>query len=337
MSLGNSQYDTLMRYYQQLQLKNKHQQDLRIAEAYGKIPRLEEIDRAIASISIKKARLLLGEDSGDDFDLKEQIHLLSMERIALLEANGFPTDYLEMKYTCPLCKDTGYIGNDKCICFKKAISQHLYTQSNIQDLLSSSSFDNFSLDYYSTEEKNEATGLTARQTAERTLSIAKDFVVQFDKEFKNLFFYGDTGVGKTFLSCCIARQLLDTTHSVIYYSAFDLFEAFADKTFSNSTESQAKHDYILDCDLLIIDDLGTELTNNFVASQFFLCINERILRRKSTIISTNLSLGNFMERYSERVFSRVSSNYIMCKLIGNDIRIQKKLLGGKQNGSEHNQ
>ncbi len=337
MSLGNSQYDTLMRYYQQLQLKNKHQQDLRIAEAYGKIPRLEEIDRDIASVSIKKARLLLGEDSGADFDLKEQIRLLSMERTALLEANGFPADYLEMKYTCPLCKDTGYIGNDKCICFKKAISQHLYTQSNIQDLLSSSSFDNFSLNYYSTEQINEATGLTARQTAEKVLSIAKEFAIQFDKEFKNLFLYGDTGVGKTFLSCCIARQLLDTTHSVIYYSAFDLFEAFADKTFSNSTESQAKHDYILDCDLLIIDDLGTELTNNFVASQFFLCINERILRRKSTIISTNLSLGNFMERYSERVFSRVSSNYIMCKLIGNDIRIQKKLLGGKQNGAEHNQ
>ena len=160
------------------------------------------------------------------------------------------------------------------------------------------------------------------------LKKAKDFVANFDHSFENLFIYGDTGVGKTFLSYCIAKELLDSTHSVIYYSAFDLFEAFAQKTFSHSEESQDKNDYILDCDLLIIDDLGTELTNSFVSSQFFLCINERILRKKSTIISTNLTLPNFMDNYTERVFSRVSSNYTMIKLIGKDIRIQKKLAGG---------
>ena len=332
MSLGNSQYDALMRHYQQLQLHNKHEQDKRIEIAHRKIPRLADIDREIASISIKKARLILGEDQGQDFNLEEKIHELAEERSVLLETNGFPQDYLNMKYTCPLCKDTGYIGNEKCVCFKKAISDQLYTQSNIRDLLERSYFKDFSLDYYSNDQINESTGLTARQTATRTLEIAHKFVSEFDHSFHNLFLYGDTGVGKTFLSCCIARELLDTTHSVIYYSAFDLFEAFAEKTFSNSTESQSRHDYILNCDLLIIDDLGTELTNNFVASQFFLCINERILRKKSTIISTNLTLGNFMNRYSERVFSRVSSNYTMCKLIGNDIRIQKKLLGGQQNG-----
>ena len=168
-------------------------------------------------------------------------------------------------------------------------------------------------DYYSNDLTNEATGMTARETAAKALQQTRDFVRDFDHTFQNLFLYGDTGVGKTFLSCCVARELLDTTHSVIYYSAFDLFDALAEKTFSNSEESQGKNDYILDCDLLIIDDLGTELTNRFVASQFFLCINERILRKKSTIISTNLSLGNFMERYSERVFSRVSSNYTMIK------------------------
>lgn len=328
MALRNSQYDALMRYYQQLQFRNKHDQDERIQTAYKRIPRLAQIDRDIASISLKKARLLLGQTTGEDFNLEEQIKKLSQERRHLLLMHGFPEDYLKLQYTCPICQDTGYVENEKCICFKKAISEHLYTQSNIRELLEKASFDAFSLQYYSDEIINESTGLSARQTAETALKKAKDFVQNFDHSFENLFLYGDTGVGKTFLSYCIAKELLDSTHSVIYYSAFDLFEAFAKKTFSNSDEFQDQNDYILDCDLLIIDDLGTELTNSFVASQFFLCINERILRKKSTIISTNLTLGNFMERYSERVFSRVSSNYTMIKLIGNDIRIQKKLLGG---------
>ena len=328
MSLRNSQYDALMRYYQKLQLRNKHDQDERIQKAYREIPRLAQIDRDIAAVSLKKARLLLGESEEQDFDLANQIQLLSKERRHLLLSHGYPEDYLKMQYTCPICQDTGYVGNEKCICFRKAISDQLYTQSNIRELLEKASFDSFSLDFYPADMINESTGLSARRMAESARNRAKDFVRNFDHSFENLFFYGDTGVGKTFLSYCIAKELLDTTHSVIYYSAFDLFDAFARKTFSNSEESQEENDYILDCDLLIIDDLGTELTNSFVASQFFLCINERILRKKSTIISTNLTLGSFMETYSERVFSRVSSNYTMIKLIGRDIRIQKKLLGG---------
>ena len=328
MALRNSQYDALMRYYQQLQLRNKHEQDERIAKAYRQIPRLSEIDREIASYSIRKARLLLGDCQDQDFVLEEEILRLSNERTQLLVSHGYPKDYLKMQYHCSRCQDTGYVNNEKCICFRKAISEQLYTQSNIRELLAQADFEAFSLDYYASDIMNEATGTSARQMAETALRQARSFVADFDQEFKNLFIYGDTGVGKTFLSYCIAKALLDTTHSVIYYSAFDLFEAFAEHRFSDSEEAEERNNYILDCDLLIIDDLGTELTNSFVASQFFLCINERILRKKSTIISTNLSLGTFMDTYSERVFSRVSSNYTMLKLIGRDIRIQKKLSGG---------
>ena len=146
--------------------------------------------------------------------------------------------------------------------------------------------------------------------------------------FKNYYTSVSTACSSGIKAFAIAKELLDSMHSVIYYSAFDLFDAFARNTFSNSDTTEGENDYILNCDLLIIDDLGTELTNSFVASQFFLCINERILRKKSTVISTNLTLGSFMDTYSERVFSRVSSNYTMIKLIGKDIRIQKKILGG---------
>ena len=122
----------------------------------------------------------------------------------------------------------------------------------------------------------------------------------------NLFLYGSTGVGKTFLSHCIASELLKTAHCVLYFSAFDLFDRLAQTAFSRKSETDPGDDFILDCDLLIIDDLGTELTNSFVSSQLFLCINERISRRKSTIISTNLKLEDFSATYSERTFSRIS-------------------------------
>ena len=175
--------------------------------------------------------------------------------------------------------------------------------------------------------KNEATGLTERETARRAYDIARGFVRYFDDSFENLFLYGDTGVGKTFLSHCIAHELLESAHCVMYFSAFDLFDLLADSKFSrDKTEGQ---EFVFDSDLLIIDDLGTELTNSFVSSQLFLCINERIMRRKSTIISTNLKLENFSETYSERTFSRIASNYRMVKLEGKDIRIQKIFLGGK--------
>ena len=143
------------------------------------------------------------------------------------------------------------------------------------------------------------------------------------------FLYGSTGVGKTFLSHCIACELLKTAHCVLYFSAFDLFDKLAQNTFARKSETDPGEDFIYDCDLLIIDDLGTELTNSFVSSQLFLCINERLARRKSTIISTNLKLEDFSATYSERTFSRIASNFQMLKLIGKDIRIQKIFLGGK--------
>ncbi|MGN0399558.1 MAG: ATP-binding protein [Blautia sp.] len=329
MSLNNSQYDALMRAYNQKQLKNKHEQDEHIRIAYEKIPRLQEIDEEIASLSLKKARVLLMSSSEPDFDLSASISALSEERTALLQIHGFPADYLERKYDCPLCKDTGYIENQKCSCFKKAAVDLLYTQSNIREILKTENFENFSFEYYPQNVVNPATGLSALETAQDAVNKSWDFIEQFSRHPRGLFFYGDTGVGKTFLSHCIAKELIDRSYFVLYFSAFDFFNLLAKNTFQRDDTASDMAEYISGCDLLIIDDLGTELTNSFVASQLFFCINDRITNRKSTIISTNLAMEDFLETYSERIFSRISSNYTMLKLIGNDIRIQKKLLGGK--------
>lgn len=328
MPLQNYQYDTIMREYNRRQARNRRIQEEHLAEAYEKIPRLREIDEEVATLSARKARALISRQEVGIEDLRNDIALLSQERTALLLSYGYPADYLEMSYTCPLCQDTGYIGSQKCSCFKKAEIELLYTQSNLKEILEKENFDHFSFDFYSDTITNDSMGLTERETARRAYKMAKEFVADFDNSFQNLFFYGDTGVGKTFLSHCIAHDLLDSAHCVLYFSSFELFDFLAGSAFSRGNDAP-DDEPIFDCDLLIIDDLGTELTNSFVSSQLFLCINERIMRKKSTIISTNLKLEDFSATYSERTFSRIASNYQMTKLVGKDIRIQKIFLGGK--------
>ncbi len=328
MPLTNSQYDTILRQYQEKQIRHKRRQDSRIRETREKFPRLAEIDSEIASLSLRKARILLAGSSEPDFDLNQSIRELGEERRALLLSQGYPEDYLELHYDCPLCRDTGFVQGRKCVCFRRAETALLYTQSNLQDILAEENFEHFRLDYYSEEIVNPASGRSSRETAALALKCSREFVENFSSSFENICFYGDTGVGKTFLSHCIARDLIEAGFGVIYFTAFDLFDLLEKQKFASSQEIQEAYSHIFNCDLLIIDDLGTELTNAFVASRFFLCINERILQKKSTILSTNLSLDQFQDTYSERTFSRILSHYKMIRLFGNDIRIQKQLTGG---------
>ncbi|MDO4344783.1 MAG: ATP-binding protein [Eubacteriales bacterium] len=324
MALNNSQYDSIMRDYNLRQIKHRRLRDERVQEVRQKLPRIKEIDDKIASVSVQCGKRLLSGESASLTDLRNEIAALSRERETLLCSAGYPADYLEMTYDCPDCLDTGYIGGRKCRCFCKAEIDLLYTQSNLQNILEDENFETFSLEYYS-EDIVDASGVSSLARAKKAFEVCRQFTRDFDQTFSNLFFYGDTGVGKTFLSHCVAKELLDTTHSVVYFSAQELFEAFARKRFGKTEEDNGFSDIIYGCDLFIIDDLGTELTNSFVSSELFLCINERLSRRRSTIISTNLSLKTFADTYSERIFSRISNSYTMLKLFGNDIRLIKKL------------
>ena len=164
------------------------------------------------------------------------------------------------------------------------------------------------------------------ETAKRAVAECERFIADFGTTSQNLLFYGNTGVGKTFFTNCIAKELLEKSYSVIYFTAFQLFDILSKGVFEKDADAIAAHQNIFDCDLLIIDDLGTELSNAFTVSQLFLCVNERILREKSTIISTNLNLVELRDLYSERTFSRISNNYNIIKLFGDDIRIQKRKL-----------
>lgn len=326
MALTNSQYNQLMRIYEQEQLNNENRLRKHFEEVYSKIPELKAIDDSISRLSLKQARKLLDGDDSALTALKEDLHLLFGRKRELLNMSGYPEDYLELHYTCPDCKDTGYVGSQKCHCFKKAIIDLLYTQSNLQEILEKENFDTCSLEYYSTNHIDSLTGRSSLDAMKTAVKACREFTDTFSSEFRNILIYGDTGVGKTFLTHCVAKELIENSFSVIYFTASQLFDIFAKSTFEKDTDAEIDYEHIYDCDLLIIDDLGTEFTNSFTTSQLFICLNERILRRKSTLISTNLALDDIKNIYSERVFSRITSAYTVLRLTGDDIRIQKKLL-----------
>lgn len=326
MILNNSQYDAIMRTYEQKQLHNHKELEKRYANAYDKLPELKELHESISALSVRQARRLLEGDENALAQLKLQIKELSEEAEAMLVAGGFPKDYLQIHYECNECKDTGYVGNQKCHCFESIIIDMLYEQSNLKHLLQEENFDTFSFSYYSPNYIDRETGHSSLASIQDAYEESRKFVDNFGKEFRNLFFYGDPGVGKTFLSNCIAKELIDQSNSVIYLSSFQLFDTLAKGRFDKDENTEKINKHLLNCDLLIIDDLGTELVNSLTVSQLFLCLNERLLHRKPTIISTNLSLDAIVEIYSERIFSRITSNYTMLKLTGDDIRIKKKLM-----------
>lgn len=324
MSLSNSQYDEIIREYDARQLRNQHIVEARTKDAYAKIPRLKEIDDAIAACSVAQAKRMLDGDTSALDELRSQIADYRSQKDVLLASHGLSSDYFKPVYTCPDCKDTGFINGKRCHCFEQAAINLVYTQSNLKEILTKENFDTFSFDFYSDSDINPATGLSSLATAKDAAAKCHAFIDSFDDTFSNLYFYGDTGIGKTFLSNCVAKELMDQGHSVIYFTAFQLFDILGKGVFRRSEDAIAAHQNIFDCDLLIIDDLGTELANSFTTSQLFLCLNERILRKKSTIISTNLGMNELADIYSERVFSRILSNYTLIKLFGADIRILKR-------------
>ena len=241
-------------------------------------------------MSVQYGKRLLNGDQKAISSLKEELAILRASKQELLRSSGFPADYLEPVYDCPNCKDTGYIGNQKCHCFKRSVIELLYEQSNIKEFPTEASFDYFDLDFYPASQYDKTTGKNARAMMEETLNICHRFINNFGKEFNNLFFYGSVGVGKTFLSTCIAREIMEREFSVLYFSAPQLFSVLTQTKFDrNDVDSKNMNDYIFNCDLLIIDDLGSEYTNAFIAALVFYMYQRTSHSQESTIISTIFS------------------------------------------------
>ena len=326
MALSNSQYDAIMREYGRQQIENHHKLEERRQEIYARLPVVRQLEAEIAERSVACAKKLLEGDKSVLDRLKEDLKDLREQKSLIIRAAGYPDDYLELHYRCPDCRDTGLIDGRKCHCFLQAQMKLLHAQSNLEDVLERENFNALSYEYYDDTEILSQLGITNAAYMRRVVAGCREFVRDFDKKHDNLLFTGSTGVGKTFLTNCIARELMDDFHSVIYLTASDLFDVFSRNKFDydNAEDMKDMYRFILDCDLLIIDDLGTELNNSFTSSQLFYCINERMNMSRSTIISTNLTLARLRDSYTDRVTSRIMSGYRVIPLYGGDIRLLKK-------------
>lgn len=322
MPLKNFQYDQIMREYSRRRFTHIHEQEQRLQELYKKSPRLKELTVQIQSAGADLTRASLMGRKEETDRCREHLTQLRQEREELLSQLGCTLADLEVQYTCPDCKDTGYIGSQKCHCLRQAGIDLLYSQSHLQHILQEENFHTLSLDYYSKEPNPVLGGKSNYAYMTEVVRECYRYATSFRPGCGNLLFTGTTGVGKTFLTNCIAREVLNRSYSVMSISAVELFErlGFASQEETESYDSQ----YIMDCDLLIIDDLGTELITSFTASQFFHCINDRLLNRRCTIISTNIKVNELRTVYSERIASRLLSSYRIFPLYGDDIRIVKK-------------
>ena len=322
-------YKRLLREYDLLRSKTHQEMLSRQKEIYEKLPQIKLIDEELSDSGIKLVRRMMASPSPDSLEAfhKHSDDLIRTKKMILVE-NGYLPDYLEEHHHCKACKDTGFIGNEPCSCFKQGLISIAYEQSNLKHILSKENFNAFSLKYYSKDpiKKDE---LSPYDNMEKIRQICVGLIEKFDTEKENLLLTGQTGLGKTFLCNCIAKELLDNGFTVLYFTAPQLFKLFEESRFHREDMEDASKDMLdtlFDVDLLIIDDLGTESISTITISDLFNVINSRYLNQTSTIISTNLTFSQLKERYSERVVSRIIGQYTLLKFYGEDIRKLKKYM-----------
>lgn len=295
----------------------------RLQAVYSCLPRVREIDMELRKSMVLATQAIFSREAGaeDAMEAVKKANLaLQNERKALIEAE-FGPDYLDESAICPNCGGMGYIGSQMCHCLQELCRQE---QKKELTLLScgEGSFEDFKLEYYPDRPISGGT-VTLRAIMHKTLSDCRAYAKSFGSHQENLLFSGDTGLGKTFLSACIARDVADRGYSVVYESAVHLFDKLEKAKFSGDLEAAKDAQKYTACDLLIVDDLGTEMSNQFVTTALYTLINDRLLSGKPTIISTNMTSEEMAKRYSPQVVSRLRGSYRRVTFVGDDIRILK--------------
>ncbi len=276
-----------------------------------KYPDIAEIDKELSLVSSRIIGAMRSENCDDEINrIKERnLYLQSVRRQKLL-SYGIPEDYDTPVFSCPVCSDTGYDGKTFCACVIKMCAVDAYLSSGLGKALLDQTFENFSLKYYGGKSREEMSGV---------LDTCLDFAQNFGTG-ANLLLTGGTGLGKTHLSSAIAQKVIDKGYTVVYESAQTVFDAYESVRFGRGTDNTDKY---ITCDLLIIDDLGTEFSTQYTASVLYQLVNQRLINGKSLILSTNLGGKELLKRYGDRIYSRMLGSFDTCVFSGNDVRLIK--------------
>jgi len=325
--MNNLLSDLLKEYDLRRKIANDNLEEFK-KELYKANPILEKIEKEIQQISFKTLKEILKNPPSKDKlnkELNSKIASLKKQRLDILHSLNLEEDCLEPKYKCIYCKDTGYIKNNTtmCNCLKQEILNLTYNKSSLNNL-ANENFENFDFNKYSNKVDIDKykINISPRDNMKNILKIVKSFIENFNNtDTKNLLFTGNTGLGKTFISSCIANEILKQNKTVLYQTAPIMFDTIIDYRFGKNDGSI--YNNIISSDLLIIDDLGTETINNMKYTELFTVINCRLLSANTkTIISTNLDVNELFSRYDERLVSRFAGYYNICKFFGDDIRLK---------------
>ncbi|MCF6464736.1 ATP-binding protein [Clostridium sp. Cult2] len=323
-------YDQILRdiliEYEKKRDRAAYKKKIRTEKVYNKVPKIREIDKSILKTGLLMSKAVIQNPENYEENIrkvKDRIEKLKMEKAYLLTENNIPLDYLDTYYECNECNDTGYLPNgDKCNCLKQTLISRAYKMSNIENVLKKENFQTFNINIFP-DEPIEGESMTPRENMANITSISEGFVNNFDENNEeNLLFYGSTGLGKTFMCNCIAKALLDKNKMVIYQTAFRILEIIEKRRFGRDLDRFNHWDYdlLFQADLLIIDDLGTELSNAFTNAEIFNIVNTRLINNSKTVISTNLTPKEISDTYTDRVFSRVLERFIPLRFFGPDLR-----------------
>ncbi|MBR5513279.1 MAG: ATP-binding protein [Ruminococcus sp.] len=295
--------------------------DRRIKEINDKIPEVREINDALYNTGRQLIQIITSAKGADVSDKIEQIkrNNLGAQQVAeqLLSAHGYPTDYLDIKYSCQKCGDTGYIGGKFCECFNRLTAKLTTAALNEKAQLTLSNFSTFSLDYYKGSDY---------QAMERILNFTRAYAADFSRNSDSILIFGNTGLGKTHISLAIANEVLKKGFSVIYDSTMNILRDIEKEHFSHDKSTEML-DLVCDTDLLILDDLGTEFESKFYNSAIYNIINSRLVKGLPTIINTNMDFSALSLRYGGKVASRITTIYNCLEFKGDDVRLQKKARG----------
>ncbi len=293
-------------------------------EIYTAIPQIKAIDIEMANIVKEMISALANNAANAPLAAKEVAKIgkrFVKKKRQLLKDHNFAANYLDPLYDCEACQDSGYLEDgSRCNCFSRALIDLAYRNSDLRAKLTEENFESFNLNIFS-DIIEEGETLSPRQNMAEIVEIAMSFIANFaDNNQENLLFYGDVGQGKTFMCSCIAKRLIDDGYHVIYQTAYKLFDTVKDYRFGNDADAKTRYQLLSDCDLLIIDDLGTELINTLTHAELFNLINMRLLKQKKTVISTNLDPQELNEHYNERLNSRIIGYYRTLRFLGEDLR-----------------